>query len=1152
MAEQSQLYSHFADLQSLSQEKDTILSYFTEIKKGVTELPAKVSIIQTSGSKKQVDELQKSSDVLAASTKIVEERIAKLNGSSKEFTQVLLAQTKAQKEAAQTALIESKAAEQTAKTKLAEEKARLAAAKAAEAEQRAIEKTNAARSLEGQGNNNLDVQEAIIAAKKEEEKAAIDLAKSLEAQRQAQEELNAAIESAARSGNQRAQLVSDPAPLEQTARAVVVYKDELEKLTGTLSENEALQRIYKTELAQVQAELKLMDKTTATSEKSTAKYRDKVADLTSTESRLKAESKDLAKTINNQVKEQNSAEGSLDRLRARYALLTRELDRGSIAFQKGSIGKALTAEAVQTKIAIDKLERDQLNFRGSLSNIGSAIVDTGKKAFSFIRTAANIIPGLGLSGAFLLIYEGAKGLINLFSQVEDSAKSQKIIGEVYSQAAKNVGESVAKLKVVKDVLTDLSIPEKERLKTLKQYNETADQTNKIDATQINNLQLINEKIDAQNGLILKRAISLAATAKLGEAATSFVDKRLQFDLLKNSVKNIFPEEVEQELQNFEKRFGDVFDAVQKGQTSSIESERLFNRLSKTLGLSTSKTNELLLAFRHLNEASKELNTQEGLLSPFIITDGSGGGGGGGDKSKNAKFFDDLLKMQRDAYLEISKDENKFIQDRIDARQKAFEIDKILIEGKRRIDVINAKGNTEEIKNINDLARANELKAEQDKNKDILNLQDKFTKDLVENEKKGQEIIQKAKKELSAQQEAHNKSEHEVELQDIQNRYDDELLALDRKFIKGRIKEKDFNKQKLDLQLKLQRDLLQEDINFTKDTIHLAEVRALASGKQEDIDAVAAAKSKLVSLELKFQKLLTDATIKGNSDRKEDDKKAVDERIKQMQEVADLAKNLVDIAGGIAGIGTTKELNEIQEQIDLLEQKKQKEIEVANQSIANAQDRAAAITVIEARAEAQRQQLEQRKRQAQERQARFEKAATIASIILETSLAVMRALSDRTTPSVFGRIGSAVIIGALGAARLAVAIATPIPKFAKGTMNSPEGLAEVGERGPELGIDPKGNVRLFEKHTLTYLMKGTKILPADVTKDIMHANEIERRGLMKSFTPNVSVTVPDNSEALKEQTAILKRIERKQTQFHIHNENGIESTPWFNKHFKRNA
>ena len=75
--------------------------------------------------------------------------------------------------------------------------------------------------------------------------------------------------------------------------------------------------------------------------------------------------------------------------------------------------------------------------------------------------------------------------------------------------------------------------------------------------------------------------------------------------------------------------------------------------------------------------------------------------------------------------------------------------------------------------------------------------------------------------------------------------------------------------------------------------------------------------------------------------------------------------------------------------------------------------------------------------------------------------------------------------ALGLAQAATVIATPIPAFAKGTDSAPGGLAVAGEKGSELMIGPDGKIGLTpDSATLMDIDKGTKIFPADITKELL--------------------------------------------------------------------
>jgi hypothetical protein len=184
---------------------------------------------------------------------------------------------------------------------------------------------------------------------------------------------------------------------------------------------------------------------------------------------------------------------------------------------------------------------------------------------------------------------------------------------------------------------------------------------------------------------------------------------------------------------------------------------------------------------------------------------------------------------------------------------------------------------------------------------------------------------------------------------------------------------------------------------------------------------------------------------------------------------------MSIAGDAINAIVTAEKNKLQDQSDLIDQKKAKDIEAANQTITNEQDKAAAIAVIEARAQSQKQALELKQRQLDERKARFAKAQAVAEIVLSTSIAVAKALASAEPPR---NIIQAAIVGAIGAARLAVALATPIPKYKHGTEYHRGGAAIVGDGGrSELVTTPTGEVYVTpSRPTLVDLPKGTKVSP----------------------------------------------------------------------------
>ena len=88
-------------------------------------------------------------------------------------------------------------------------------------------------------------------------------------------------------------------------------------------------------------------------------------------------------------------------------------------------------------------------------------------------------------------------------------------------------------------------------------------------------------------------------------------------------------------------------------------------------------------------------------------------------------------------------------------------------------------------------------------------------------------------------------------------------------------------------------------------------------------------------------------------------------------------------------------------------------------------------------------LEKKKREAQRKQAIFEKAVTVTQIALSTALAVIKAYTEGDP---YTKVARSILAATTGAIQLAAALATPIPKYKHGRKGGPAELAIVGDGG----------------------------------------------------------------------------------------------------------
>lgn len=118
--------------------------------------------------------------------------------------------------------------------------------------------------------------------------------------------------------------------------------------------------------------------------------------------------------------------------------------------------------------------------------------------------------------------------------------------------------------------------------------------------------------------------------------------------------------------------------------------------------------------------------------------------------------------------------------------------------------------------------------------------------------------------------------------------------------------------------------------------------------------------------------------------------------------------------------------------------------------------------------AKNEELEKKKAALQEKQAKWDKANSIVQAGIATALAITNALPNLVL---------ADLVGAMGAAQIAVIAAQPIPRYAKGTKDHPGGLAIVGDGGKKEGIITDNGLFVTpDKPTLVNLPAHAQVIP----------------------------------------------------------------------------
>lgn len=260
------------------------------------------------------------------------------------------------------------------------------------------------------------------------------------------------------------------------------------------------------------------------------------------------------------------------------------------------------------------------------------------------------------------------------------------------------------------------------------------------------------------------------------------------------------------------------------------------------------------------------------------------------------------------------------------------------------------------------------------------------------------------------------------------------------------------------------------------------------------------------LEAQIKNIELDIERKTDKAKIDSNKKTLEAKKKLQEEEKHLAEQTYDTIASFIGAGAERNLNAIQDQIDASTKLKDQELSRLNTLNLSDQDRAARVAQINAAAQIKQDQLDQKRRQEQARQAKFDRDAQALKIFGETLYQASKA--GWITPE-------AIIIEAIGALEIAALLAKPIPKYEKGTGHAEKGLMIWGEKGRELMITPSGKTSMSpDKATIGYVPEsGSKIIPHDEVS----------KAMLSLMMQNTVTTIPQRKDEAATEIKGLKRV-----------------------------
>lgn len=313
---------------------------------------------------------------------------------------------------------------------------------------------------------------------------------------------------------------------------------------------------------------------------------------------------------------------------------------------------------------------------------------------------------------------------------------------------------------------------------------------------------------------------------------------------------------------------------------------------------------------------------------------------------------------------------------------------------------------------------------------------------------------------------------------LKRRYAGELLLAKGNVAKQEELKKQLDKDMADLQTKYAQETAQASIDLLEETL---KTEGLSAEDRKRIE------QELANAKIHLEQLVTDARKDAAEEAVKTDNEAAKKRKDNLQGWLEKAAEACNAITGLMNAvyeGQIKKIEELQDaNTEAGEAEQERIAQMVEQNVITEEEGEARKRAAEELTSKKNEELEKKKQKLQYKQAIWDKANSIAQVGISTALAIMNMMKSAPWPT---NIAMAAVAGAMGAVQLATIIATPIPKYAKGTESHKGGPAIVGDGGVPEVITYGGNAWITpDKPTLVDLPAGAAVIP-----DVSNLDESE--------------------------------------------------------------
>ena len=304
---------------------------------------------------------------------------------------------------------------------------------------------------------------------------------------------------------------------------------------------------------------------------------------------------------------------------------------------------------------------------------------------------------------------------------------------------------------------------------------------------------------------------------------------------------------------------------------------------------------------------------------------------------------------------------------------------------------------------------------------------------------------------------------------LKERYAKELALAKGNATKQEKLNRQLEKDLYKLEVKYAREVSEASIKMLEDILNLEHMSAEDRLKWE---------KELAKAKIALDAQVTDANTESVKQQISDDDKLWENRKANLEKWLGVASEAISNISELVNTLFDSQISKIEEEQEANTEAGEKEqariSELVEKKVITEEEGEARKRAAEAQTAKKNEELEKKKAQLQHKQAVWDKANSLAQAGIATALAIVRALPN---------LAMAAIAGTLGAVQIATILATPIPKYAKGTDYHKGGPAIVGDGGcPEIILFNGGAWLTPDKPTVVDIPTGATVLPSIIEYD----------------------------------------------------------------------